>query len=174
MLKTARVITTWDCNRNCDKCCNKNLPAEPIPCTLRDLPGFDGVVLTGGEPLLYPEKLLDIVRALRTARWIDKSDQKIFLYTALWTPHLWDLVGKLDGIHYTLHYPASDSDLIGFEHFQNLLREYQGSEKSFRLYLEPRITEPILLYPNLWSRVEVKPWLDFCPLPENETLFVLR
>ena len=171
-MRIARVVTTWDCDRDCDLCCNKNLPVEPRPCRVPDLEGYDQVILTGGEPMLYPERLCEVVRELRART--PAARQKVYLYTARYAPTLEWLVWHLDGVHFTLHHPLRAPDLEGFYRFQHPIGRHAGSGKSFRLYVEPRITQAVAVFPSRWARVEVKPWLDFCPLPPNETLFVLE
>lgn len=172
-MRIARVITTWNCPRDCDLCCNKDpgTAAQVKDCRIADLANYDQVLLTGGEPTLYPAQLFEIVRELRSQTPAEK--QKIYLYTAQFIPALQDLVPVIDGVHFTLHHPARLTDLHGFQRFQRLIRGYVGSDKSFRLYLEPRIAIPIEIIPSYWTRVEVSPWRADCPLPPNEELFQL-
>lgn len=172
-MKIARVITTWACPRDCDNCCNKDpgIVEQAKPCSVADLQAeYDQVILTGGEPMLHPVRILNIIKQLR--RQTHPNVQKIFLYTAMFTPALHGLVPRLDGVHFTLHYPLRRGDVWGFYRFQNLA-QHAGPEKSFRLYIEPRITKPISIIPSAWARVKVKPWLDQYPLPPNEELFQL-
>ncbi len=171
-MRIARVLVTWDCLRDCDLCCNKNLPVELRSCRLSDLRDYDQVLLTGGEPMLYPEKLQEIIRELRSRTPVTK--QKIYLYTALYVPALEQLVNLVDGVHFTLHHPLRPGDLDGFRRFQNVIGRYRGTYKTFRLYVEPRISDPVAIIPDRWARVEVKPWMMECPLPEGEELFYLR
>jgi hypothetical protein len=163
---------TWDCPRDCDFCVNKNLPVEPKLCRVEDLAGYDQVLLTGGEPMLYPIRVLDTVRRLR--RQTPTEAQKIFLYTAFFTPALSGLIEFVDGVHCALHHPLSSADLRGFYGFQRLIGiRYAGLGKTFRLYIEPRIRCAVEIVPCRWERVEVKPWLKDCPMPPDEELFEL-
>jgi hypothetical protein len=93
------------------------------------------------------------------------------LYTACYKPELHSIIEYIDGVHYTLHYPITIGDLAKLECMEYLASVHHT--KSFRLYIEPRITHPIIIIPNSWNRIEVKPWLDECPLPDNEELFEL-
>ena len=169
-MKIARVITTWDCHRDCDLCCNKNLPVEPRPCTLADLADYDQVLLTGGEPMLYPERLFEIIHGIR--KW--DLEQEIYLYTVMYKPSLEGLVPLLDGIQYSLHHPVTPMEILNFTDFQFLIGKYRDTEKTFRLYVDNRITEPVLIEPHNWLRVGFTPWREPCPLPEGEELFVLE
>jgi len=170
-MKIARVMVTTDCNRDCDLCCNKNLPVKPrVVEELAELRDYDQVLLTGGEPMLYPRQLLDIVEKLKC--W--EPDHKVYVYSALASEWMGVVASKADGVHFTLHHPLTEMDLLRFYWFQDLLSFpwYQG--KSFRLYIEPRIEEEVKIIPSRWSRVEMKPWLAECPLPENEELLILE
>lgn len=173
-MRIARVIVTWDCNRDCDFCVNKDpkILAQVGTCGIADLKDYDQVILTGGEPLLYPKQLIAIIEQLREQTPAEK--QQVILYSALHTPWMCRVVDRLDGVHFALHTPLKPVDLKGFEYFQEMISLYEGSDKTFRLYIEPRITYPITIVPSRWDRVEVKPWLEECPLPEGEELFQLR
>jgi pyruvate-formate lyase-activating enzyme len=171
MKQIARVIMTWDCNRDCDLCCNKNLPVQPVTCTVKDLAPFDQVLITGGEPSMYMQKLVDLIETLREQR---PMGQEVYLYTALWHPGLKWAARYLDGIHYTLHHPLRHNDLLGFKKFQEMIGDPAFDDKSCRLFMEPRVRCPVPVIPSRWSRVEVKPWLDACPLPDGEVLLQLE
>jgi organic radical activating enzyme len=174
MATTARVILNYDCERNCHYCVNNfswvkdrtvNIPG------ISALKDFDIVCLTGGEPMLYAENLPLLIDRLRR----QNPQQKIYLYTALhvpiWTKKIAELV---DGIHFTLHSGATQTDIVAFQAAQTIMGEFP--KKSFRLYISPEIEHSIVLFPNVWKRVEVKEWMneDECTLPENETLFYLQ
>lgn len=74
-MKTAFVILTTECDRNCDYCFNRSIPPRPgdalrrqpvaAVARLRAL-GVGGLILTGGEPTQAPE-LLDWLRAAAAA-----------------------------------------------------------------------------------------------------------
>ena len=80
----------------------------------------------------------------------------------------------IDGVHFTLHAKSDREDLFGFQELQiNILKSYG---KSFRLYVESGFPFPVTILPDLWSRVEMKPWKTEgeCPLPLGETLFIYQ
>ena len=170
-MRIARTIITFDCPQDCDLCCNKYAPMQRLmtPCSLEDLRVYDQVLITGGEPMLYPKEVIRIARALRN----QSPDQTIYLYTALHTHRMKDILPHVDGVHFTIHKSATRADVERFYKFQNLIR---GWNKSFRLYLEPGIDKPIKVIPNRWTRVEVKPWLQEheMKLPRGESLLVLK
>jgi hypothetical protein len=176
------------CNRSCDYCCNKydSLLSKAIDIpTLDPILDSDVVCLTGGEPMLYPEKLIRIIHSLRGGSiMMGQPNQKIYLYSAsFYSPDfkhsLRDLIPLVDGIHFTLHAKSTGEDIRGFESLQATIREYKRfnelGSKTFRAYIAPEIEYDIPIFPNLWSRLEIKPWIPEgkCPLPPNETLYRL-
>ena len=135
---------------------------------LSELKEFKYVCVTGGEPMLQPYRTWEIINQLRR----QNADCVIYLYTAFYHHRLEDIIPLLDGVQYTLHYPHRSSDITLFNQFQNLIADYDC--QSFRLYIDSRFSDPVIIYPKRWKRVEVKAWQDDCPLPENEKLFILE
>lgn len=173
----ARLLITKACTRHCPGCCN-TYPAIMAQiqtiASLTEITGFAECCITGGEPMLIPERVSAVVAELRARN----PESHIYLYTALYRPEIKNLLPLLDGIHFTLHAGANRVDQRGFAAFQQLLRYHAGS---FRLYIDPRVTRPVVIYPYVWTRVEVKPWLTeeqllaLQPggLPPGEQLFYL-
>jgi organic radical activating enzyme len=144
-----------------------------VICSTNDLVGYDEVVITGGEPLLYPDALIDFIKNVRSAN----PKAKIYLYTATMPPHkpffVPLLMSLLNGIHYTIHAEATQTDIDDFHHFQAYAKLY-SSALSFRLYIDNRCTIPAFIQPNVWVRAEIKGWIDNgnCPLPMHEHLLI--
>ena len=167
--RKARVIITFKCNRRCVNCCNTYksiIDAGKHIRSITELAGYDQVILTGGEPMLFPDTVIGICEQL------GKQGSEVFLYTALWVPQITTILKLVKGIHYTVHSPASDCDMIGFYKFQDLIKNRIGS---YRLYIDPEVNRLITINPSVWSRVEIKPWLKEgeCPLPIGEELFII-
>ena len=170
-MKIARVLITLACPRSCPYCCNgyDHIMRQARPITdLADLVDYDQVLLTGGEPMLYPDEIRRIIPILRGQR---TKATTIYLYTALYTPELPGLLPLLDGAQFTLHLPFSPSDLRDFESFQGDIVLYP--EKSFRLAISPDIETTIPVIPNRWVRVLSKDWRseERCVLPPGEDFF---
>lgn len=173
----ARIIITEDCPRNCSYCCNKTSTAMKDAIIINkpwDLPfNCDEYLITGGEPSLVPNKIDDLTEVIKQAvRLWGRYSQKFYLYTARWDKCLEDLLYVPDGVHYTLHEGTNGEDLVRFQQFQTWLMNHP--EVSARLYIAPTVDMPITIFPNLYKRVEVKPWQIDCPLPENERLYIWK
>lgn len=186
----ARVLVTTKCNRSCAGCCNtytSTMKQAKFITSIEQVLDHEIICITGGEPMLYPDKVLKLVTDLRN-KW--NYAGKIFLYTALWEPQLPNIIDHIDGVHYTLHEGADYGDVCGFYAYQDYLVRLQKKEKkvakrlkqtwvptrSFRAYIDPRVTYTLTVRPWVYSRLEIKQWMDEgnCPLPQNEELFIMR
>lgn len=173
MKRTARVLITKDCPRDCLKCCNKTKVFEDNVRTLDSLENFRGkyykeIIITGGEPMLYPEQTLAIIKSLRLQCG---DDVKLYLYTAMYHPVLLDIFDWIDGIQYSLHDNKGSVDLSFIQVAIAFTRSEQPNSISFRLFVENTMTDSVYIYPFLWDRITCGPMIDECPLPEHEDLF---
>ena len=175
MKKIARLIITLDCSRHCDYCVNEyeSTTKQMKPITkVKELAKYDEILITGGEPMLRPERTFKIVHGLRIAY----PKKKLYLYTALFHPMLFKILPYLDGMHFTLHKRSSSTDGQNFHYMQDVLSNTWNKKKSFRLYIHPEYPYSLQLWPIVWKRVEMKPWIkeeDMC-LPPNEELLILK
>ena len=131
--------------------------ANPRPLKkFSDLNGYDKVILTGGEPMLDADRVINIATSIRF-----HSHCKIYLYTA-YHKNDWDLervLQQVDGIHYSLHAEATGVDIFDFECFQQRIQTW-ADVKSFRLFVDNKIKCAVHVRPNTWQQVEFKPWLS--------------
>jgi len=163
-MKTGRIIVTYKCPKNCVGCCNKDWKYDPPkPITHYD---YDEIVITGGEPLLFPDKVIALAKEIK-----EQSTAKILLYTAK-TEGFMEILPYVDGITFTLHDPE---DVFGFNFF--CYRNYQqlvDSKKSLRLNIfKEAIIHSTPLYSYLFNTKEIV-WKKDCPLPKNEELLCLK
>lgn len=178
----ARVLITEDCNRNCTGCCNNfesiMQHAQYID-TLYELPQFlTEIMISGGEPMLYPERTLRITRELRDQYPLSK----IYLYSSFYNKNLEEIIPLLDGFQYTIHEGATESDLVLLDKLQELLENHRKDwhDKSFRLYIDDKVDLPVRVLPNVWNKAKVSTWLtenellDIQPngIPEGELLYI--
>jgi hypothetical protein len=185
---TARVIITLDCNRTCVGCCN-SFPSTLQHATKISFPELVtlkkhlNIVLTGGEPLLKPQWLNQIIYFIKNTC----PDSKIYLYTAMWSDFLPEIISKINGLTYTLHTNETTKDIADLGLLQDyihssLMKKYRPDLVSYRLYVDPRVSSKITIIPNLWERVRFDPWMSEeelkvkCPdgVPTYETLYLLQ
>jgi len=174
MKKKARLVITLKCPRNCSYCCMKydHILGQMKPLdSLEELHGYEEVMITGGEPMLFPDKVMDI------ARWINgkSRETKIFLYTAIYHWRIPTLIKLVDGIQYTLHEDTTEQDI---ENFLNIQREIQlrgRDDQSFRLCIDPNVAYKVGVVPCTWDSIKVKDWRseEECIVPKDEDFFAI-
>lgn len=160
-MKKARLLFTEICNRNCAGCCNKNWTgAQPKEITFEELLEFDEINITGGEPMLYPDELIELITKLKFHK------KTIFLYTALPLPlhSFYHIIAIIDGVSLTLH---NWKDYRIFKYFN--LDKIQAPGKQLRLNTFPKIK----FKSTIWD-VRPKHWIKDCPLPAGEILVKLK
>jgi len=160
-----RLVMLEECNRTCEGCCNNDWDLEGLQ-VVDSFSGYDEILITGGEPMLYPEKVIDLCNEI--AFYSDEYPS-VILYTAK-TKRPLDLIAVLavlDGVTITLH---EQYDVEPFNVF-NLLSEKLGAGigRSLRLNVFSGIDISTC---NLegWDVKEDIEWIKDCPLPENETI----
>lgn len=166
-MKKLRLLFTPHCDRNCKMCCNKNWDLSQLPlfdeCDIIDTTMYDEILITGGEPLLYPTDLYNLCEDLKF--W--NSGIKIYVYTAYtktWTGNHLELFDIVDGFTVTIHDQKSADE---FFYTETKLRRYSDgySGKSMRL----NVFENIKLHmPTKWIIKDNLVWLKDCQLPTNE------
>jgi organic radical activating enzyme len=182
-MKTARVIITFECVRDCLNCCNKNREVLGeanrrgwCDATFKELAQYDEVCITGGEPMISPSRVLSLSDAI----YHYDSEVRIYSYSAWYRDlaDMKDMLARLDGIHYTLHSPISYDDLQKFYRLQNYICECnladERNSSGCRLNIEHNIDIPINVVPSAWDRIENKSLIPDVCLPENETLYILE
>lgn len=171
MKTTARVIVTKQCNRKCIGCCNESL-GDIRKVQYEELLTYKEIIITGGEPMLIAEKVCNFIDKLSS----DGYNGKIYLYTAsYYMPfECFDLLQKVDGITYTVHYPVTSSDISMLKLIQ--LELHKRKEYSSRISIDSRIDKELtdVFEPELWDDVRHLEWKDDCPLPANEKLFLFE
>jgi organic radical activating enzyme len=160
----ARLLFTNDCNRHCKGCCNKNWKGEPPRLvSIEDAKGYDDIYITGGEPMLYPEQLKDLIIELKNNNKISK----IYLYTALPFPKekFLDILNLIDGCSVTLHNYDDRTKFI--ESGYNLM---EFPNKKMRLNVFPRGKFEVS---DSWD-YRPKKWITDAPLPDGEDFIRIK
>lgn len=165
---TARVIVTYKCNRSCPGCCNGHGNNVRKIENIQELLEYKEIVITGGEPMLIKEKLLHFLLQLRNMEF----KGKIYMYTAFWNPGIYsnEVLQALDGITFTIHAEADETDTIMWKRLSENLRLVKNS----RLFIDERVLDKFV-NPNarrihLWDEVRKFEWKDECKPAEHEEL----
>lgn len=126
-------------------------------------------MITGGEPLLFPEKLANLAESIKTVQKLAYGNKgKLFLYTAL-ADMLPNYIRYFDGVVYT---PHSVNDVHSLLEANNFLLDYKDElmeSKSLRLNLFPDIKKhiPDNTDLSLWKVKDMQCIKD-CPVPADE------
>jgi len=161
-----RLIMTPICNRDCKGCCNNDFDINQLPIVpnFRD---WDTIMVTGGEPMLYPEMLHSLVCQIKNVN----KGARLILYTAKSKRPL-DLIAMLhyfDEITLTLH---EQLDVDPFADLNLYLMHMDLAEKSLRLNVFEEVHLPDMDLSHWKVKDNIK-WIKNCPLPEGETLMRL-
>lgn len=163
--KKLRLLLFEDCNRNCIGCCNKDFDIKNLPvCT--DYTLYNKIMLTGGEPMLRPDVVLQAVSEIR-----EQTNASIILYTA-WAKDpeiLGCIVDQIDGLTLTLHGPE---DIADFKSFDNYYKERYRPYRTFRLNVFKEAGE--IQEHSFWQVKNGIEWIENCPLPDNEVFMRYR
>jgi len=157
----ARVVMSFKCNRKCKGCCNQIMDFDHILAKVEEIKGYEQVFITGGEPMLYPDRLIEIINILKR-----NGNQKIFLYTAWPYPKktFLKILKMLDGVTLTLHahldrYMFIDNGYDKMKFPGKEMRVKAFSVKNFEVTGD-------------WKVIPTK-WISDCPMPPDEDLYVL-
>lgn len=159
-MKKLRLLFTKDCEKNCKGCCNKDWDLDSLLEV--DHFNYDEILITGGEPMLYPLSLIELVKKIRL-----RSGAKIILYTAKCNNVLIKIIEKyLDGVTVTLH---EQSDVQFFKKLnKRMLNDKIFLNKFLRLNIFKNIKLPKNINLSLWKIKKNIEWVKNCPLPKNE------
>ena len=158
-----RLILWPTCNRDCPGCCNKSFSYEALP-RVEAFTGYKSIILTGGEPLLHPDMVRELIRGIRS---VCDPDTRLLLYTAKYDINsVSKVLWLLDGMTITLH----DQDDV--EPFMRLyawmLTGNEAEGKSMRLNVFAGIDVPDVT--DIFAIKRDIVWKENCPLPEGEVL----
>ena len=122
--------------------------------SVKQLQGYENLVISGGEPMLFPDRVINLAKVLHKAA----PQAKIFLYTAFNRNNkdIERVLPHIDGINYTVH-TDSEQDAAQFQGFQALASRWK--DKAFRLYVEKPIADKLVIIPGVWERIKTAPWM---------------
>lgn len=158
--KQLRLILFTQCDRRCDGCCNKDFDIPNLP-VCKDYSLYSRVMLTGGEPMLRPNKIYQAIYRVRE----QNPTAEIILYTARTSRFilLADILDFLNGITVTLH---EEKDVAPFTRFNAYLRETRSflrRSKRLNVFFPFHDIDGWIVKDNI-------EWIKNSPLPPNEEL----
>ena len=162
-----RLVVTDRCHNSCPMCCNNRFDLSKLPVV--EHWDYDEIMITGGEPMLFPYDVFSLVRAIRKAA--PKSVRR-YLYTAMPPMHDTTFSTALchfDGIVAT---PHTTTDVEMFRRMARPLLHMPGlcARKSLRLNLFPEVRSLLEGFDiSLW-KVKDMQWIKDCPVPDGEDL----
>lgn len=166
-MTTLRLLVTEQCPRACPGCCNRDWDLANLPiCT--SFKGYDEILLTGGEPMLFKEEMRDLI-----ARINRQTDAPVYFYTADLTDHdgVQDVLDMAEGMTVTLHEPEDLPAFLSFVNFQFNYRKSQCRSLRVNSFKGVPTIHP-LMCGDFVIKDEIE-WIANCPLPENETFMRL-
>jgi len=172
MKKTARILITTRCNRNCPGCANDLFLASGNMLTMErisEVYKYNEIILTGGEPMLRPELVIATIKEIRLY-----SKAPIFMYSSTIdtnNPDVIQVLKMINGLTYTVHYEYSAKDEKMLIELSNIINDFNLTS---RILVDSRLTNVISNNIVKWDNWDFKKlllWQDDgnCPLPEHET-----
>lgn len=161
MKKTLRLLLTSECNRDCAGCCNKDWDLEKLPIET-SFEGYDEIILTGGEPMLEPGRIIKVSKKIKKVN----KKAKIYLYTADTSRNinLNGIMFYIDGITITLH---NQTDVTPCRKFLMCLPKTFIFHKSIRINVFKGVDISAIGHYGTIIKENYE-WIKDCPLPEHE------
>ena len=145
-MEKLRLLVTTKCPNKCPMCCNNSWDFSKLPVVEHF--NYKEIMITGGEPLLFPEKLANLAESIKTVQKLAYGNKgKLFLYTAL-ADMLPNYIRYFDGVVYT---PHSVNDIHSLLEANNFLLDYKDDNTDL----------------SLW-KVKDMQWIKDCPVPADE------
>ena len=166
-----RLLLWSDCGKSCLGCCNKDWNLNELPIATNLIP-YSEIILTGGEPMLYPELLQRTIGEIQATT----NSPKIYLYTANTKNYnkLIDILAIIDGVTVTLHDDEDVDDFIKLIKEMKKISEitpFWLDEKSLRLHVFEDVDASAIEridFPHVWDVKGHIKWIENCPLPNDE------
>lgn len=152
MKNIARVIVTYECFRSCTYCRNKCI-FKVRQVRFEDLLRYDELIISGGEPMLIGEMVVEMMHRLRVfygykgKMWIDTSS----LNVNRWADKA--VIRNIDGIKYTFNYGYTQNDLRLLKKLSNYLDQVDRSVMYNRLNIDNKLKKDIN-----WDDIRLGNW----------------
>ncbi len=159
MKAAARIIITKACQRSCDYCINQYSSVMEQASTISgagSIPRYGTYVITGGEPLLVPDKTKQLINGLHRLN----PESRVYFHTTLFTTDLFDVLNVADGVTITLHDDVTYADLTHFKLVQDNFRVFDRGDKTLFLNYGENFPNPEIIKWEIWDQVKRMSWLD--------------
>lgn len=167
-----RLLVTTDCPNHCPMCCNNQFDFDKLKRV--EYFDYDEIMITGGEPLLFPRKVEELARSIKTLNPIlypGESVPKIYVYTSIASLVLFKkILNIVDGVVLTPHSREDVQRFLTLNSFLEMyLRSYPELNPSLRLNLFKNIKDilPEDIDLSLWQVKDME-WIKDCPVPKGE------
>lgn len=167
-----RLLVTTDCPNHCPMCCNNQFDFDKLK-RVEDF-DYDEIMITGGEPLLFPGRVEELARSIKTLNPIlypDESVPKIYVYTSIASlVPFKKILNIVDGVVLTPHSKEDVQRFLNLNSFLGMyLRSYPELNPSLRLNLFKNIKDmlPEDIDLSLWQVKDME-WIKDCPVPKGE------
>ena len=178
-MKKLRLLITSKCPQNCKGCCNKDWELNKLPICY-DYTGYDEILITGGEPMLYHKQIPNIIKEIRT---VHQDVTPIYIYTADVTPKKIKYIFAVEenyrpsGLTVTLH---SHADAARFYHLvasktgaflHDDVNEYGDLSLRLNIFKGINVKAVEEDFPRCFRDWKIKDnikWIKNCPLPKDE------
>jgi organic radical activating enzyme len=122
---------------------------------LNELKKYSTIMITGGEPTLYIEKVNILLKEIKKTL----PNTKLYYYTATFSNKFKELIFPyIDGIQFSLHENILNKDLEQFLELQKDLEQNIFKNISFRLYIDKNNNITIPINPKLWNKIKIEEW----------------
>ena len=74
-MEKLRLLVTTKCPNKCPMCCNNSWDFSKLPVVEHF--NYKEIMITGGEPLLFPEKLANLAESIKTVQKLAYGNWKI-------------------------------------------------------------------------------------------------
>lgn len=163
------LLVTAKCNNNCPLCCNKEYNLLEIPVVQVDELAKAGTLcITGGEPLLYFYRVVDLIRDYRYMNGLNvhPKEKNIYIYTSgrsLYPQNYFRLRDKITGFSVgpKSHYDWNTLEYLGCCLKSNEKMRTETKHLNNRLYLFPEWEQTFKdidrEHPGIFENFEVIP-----------------
>ena len=169
MHKTLRLLMTRECDRSCAGCCNKQWDLDYVPvCT--SYKGYENIIVTGGEPFLYPYNLLLLLGQIH--RQNKKANRIVYTANSLGVINNPAVVERLHGLTLTLHEQSDVDGFIDLDASRTFVQLSRGMSLRLNVFEGIQVPyEDLVCYWNVKDEIQ---WLENCPLPEDEVFMKVK